>query len=116
MFDKIKKILKEFDFIWALPLGFLSFILYPVIGAQIWGDGFPTYSPEFFHAGIYAGLMIVLFNSFTQIGIYFNFPELYHYYLGEDFKQLPPWLRLLTFLTVYSFFFFALLTVWSKIV
>lgn len=117
--EKLKKILaflKEYDFFWSIPIGFISFILYPVFGALIWGDGFSSYSPEFFHAAIYAGLVAVLFSSFTQMGIFFNFPKLYEFYLGEGFDKLEVWQKSIIFLLVYAFLYCSLLLIWSQLV
>ena len=115
----IKKILsffREFDFFWSLPLAFIGFIFYPVIGEKIWGEGFTGYSPEFFQAGLYAGLIAILFNSLTQMAIYINFPELYKYYLKDGFQELPTWIKILSFLFVYCLFYFSLLTIWRVVV
>lgn len=115
-FKEIFSFLKEFDFIWSLPAAFIGFVTFPIIGQLIWGEGFGFYSPEFFHAGIYAGLIVVLFNSFTQMGIYINFPALYKYYLQDGFENLPIWQRAILFLFVYVFFFSSLLLVWKALV
>lgn len=114
--SKILAFLKEYDFIWSIPMAFIGFVTYPIVGALIWGDGFGSYSPEFFHAGLYAGLIVILFNSFVQIGIFFNFPELYSYYLNEGFKELPTCTKIITFLTVYVFFFSSLVVIWKALV
>ena len=114
--EAVKKFLFQFDFIWSIPLAFLGFVLFPILGQAIFGDGFGFYPPEFFHAGVYSGLITILFNSITQMGIFFNFPELYQYYLGENYQNLPPWLRAVIFLFVYSFFYVSLLVVWATIV
>jgi len=119
MKEKLNSILawlKEFDFIWSIPVSFLGFYLFAYYGSAIFGDGFAFYPPSFFHAGIYAGLLVVLFNSFTQMGIYINFPILYKYYLQEGFETLPTWLKALIFSSVYLFFFSSLLVLWSQIV
>jgi hypothetical protein len=117
--EKLKKILsflQEFDFIWSIPVAFLGFYLFAYYGETIFGEGFAFYPPSFFHAGIYAGLIVVLFNSLTQMGIYINFPVLYKYYLQEGFELLPTWQKAIIFILVYLFFFFSLLTVWSQVV
>jgi hypothetical protein len=114
--DKIKKFLFQFDFIWSIPVAFLGFVAFPYLGEYLFGHGFGFYPPEFFHAGLYAGLVIVLFNSITQMGIYFNFPEIYEYYLGAGFENLPTWQKAVIFLFVYSFYYASLLAVWGTIV
>lgn len=114
--NKILRFLQEFDFIWSLPLAFLGFYLFAYYGENIFGEGFAFYPPSFFHAGIYAGLIVVLFNSLTQMGIYINFPVIYKYYLQEGFDNLPTWQKALIFSFIYLFYFFALLTVWSLVV
>lgn len=114
--NKILDFLREMDFIWSIPVAFLGFYLFAYYGESIFGEGFAFYPPSFFHAGIYAGLIVVLFNSFTQMGIYINFPVLYKYYLQEGFELLPTWQKALIFFAVYLFFFFSLLTVWSQVV
>ena len=116
MIDKIKHFLFEYDFIWSIPLAFLGFIAFPYLGESIFGQGFAFYPPEFFHAGIYSGLIAILLNSFTQMGIYFNFPEIYQYYLGEGFKELPTWQKAFIFLFVYVFFYSVQLIIWATIV
>jgi len=72
---KVIDFLKEYDFVWSIPLAFLGFYLFAYFGESLFGEGFAFYPPSFFHAGIYAGLIVVLFNSFTQMGIYINFPR-----------------------------------------
>lgn len=116
MIDKIKHFLFQFDFVWSIPLAFLGFVAFPYLGEMIFGQGFAFYPPEFFHAGVYAGLITILFNSMTQMGIFFNFPELYEYYLGNGFENLPTWQKAAIFLFVYSFFYVSLLVVWATIV
>lgn len=116
MIKKIKEFLFEYDFIWSIPAAFLGFVLFPILGAMIFGAGFAFYPPEFFHAGFYAGLIAILFNSFTQMGIYFNFPEVYQYYLGEGFKELPTWQKACIFLFVFCFLQLLMLVVWATIV
>ena len=113
---KVKNFFFEYDFFWSIPIGFIGFITYPIFGSFIWGDGFSSYSPEFFHAAIYAGLVAVLFSSFTQMGMYFNFPELYKFYLGEGFKDLKTWEKSAIFLFVYVFLYSSLLLIWGMIV
>jgi len=113
---KILSFLMEMDFIWSIPAAFIGFVLFPIIGQYLFGDGFGFYSPSFFHAGIYAGLIVVLFNSFTQIGIYINFPKLYQFYLGDGFENLPTLQKCVIFLFTYCFFFLSLLLVWSAVV
>lgn len=117
--EKLKKVLdflREMDFIWSIPVAFLGFYLFAYYGESIFGEGFAFYPPSFFHAGIYAGLIVVLFNSFTQMGIYINFPVIYKYYLQEGFESLLTWQKALIFLIVYLFFFSSLLVVWSLVV
>lgn len=116
MISKIKHFLFEFDFVWSIPLAFLGFILFPILGAQIFGDGFAFYPPEFFHAGVYSGLITIMFNSMVQMGIFFNFPVVYDYYLGEGFKELQTWQKAAIFLFIYVFFYASLLIVWGTIV
>lgn len=114
--NKLTKFLQEFDFIWSIPAAFLGFYLFAYYGTALFGEGFAFYPPSFFHAGIYAGLIVVLFNSLTQMGIYINFPVIYKYYLQEGFETLLTWQKALIFLIVYLFFFSSLLVVWSLIV
>jgi hypothetical protein len=115
MLQKIKLFLTEYDFFWSIPTAFLGFIFFPVFGQLIWGEGFAMYPPDFFHAAIYAALLIVLFNSVVQMGIKINFPEMYSYYL-KNFQELSTWQKLLTFSFFYFFFFASLLFVWQTIV
>ena len=116
MIKKILHILREFDFIWSIPSAFLMFISFPILGGIIWGESFSGYDPSFFHAGIYALMLGVLFNGATQMGIFFNFPELYDYYLSDFSKIEPLWLKALIFLFVYAFFFVSFLLIWKVIV
>jgi len=113
---KVLAFLREMDFIWSLPLALVTFVTFPIIGQQIYGESFSFYSPEFIHAIIYAGLVNVAFNSMAQIGIYINFPELYKFYLGEGFKELPTIQKCIIFLFVYLFFFISLLLTWLVLV
>jgi len=116
MFQKIKNFLSEFDFIWSIPLAFIGFILFPVFGQIIFGEGFAMYPPDFFHAGIYSLLINVLFVSASQLAIFIHFPEVYNYYL-KDFENLEPkWLKPIIFLFVFCAFYASLLLVWSKVV
>jgi hypothetical protein len=115
----IKKVfnwLGEYDFVWSIPLAFLSFVLFPILGENIWGDDFAFYPPEFFHAAIYAGLIVVFFNSMVQLGIRINFPELYKYYLDDNFNELPTWQKAVIFLSVYFFFYCSLVWIWAQMV
>lgn len=117
--EKIKKILsflREMDFIWSLPLALITFIAFPIFGQSFFGESFSFYSPEFIHAIIYAGLVNVAFNSMAQLGIYINFPELYKFYLGEEFRTLPTINKCAIFLLVYLFFFISLLLTWVVLV
>lgn len=114
--NKTVKFLGEFDFIWSTPVAFLGFYLFAYYGENMFGEGFAFYPPSFFHAGIYAALIVVFFNSAAQMGIYINFPELYKYYLDENFNTLPTWQKATIFLLVYGFFFFSLLLVWKALV
>lgn len=116
MIDKIKKFLFEFDFVWSIPIAFIGFVLFPIVGQAIFGNGFGFYPPEFFHAAIYTGLITVMINSFTQMGIYFNFPKLYEYYLGDGFEKLPTWQKSVIFLFVYCFFALFQLIIWAIVV
>jgi len=113
---KIGKFLMEYDFLWSVPSVFTVFVLFPYLGEYLFGDGFAFYPPSFFHAGIYAVALAILFNGATQMFIYFNFQDIYQYYLGEGFNQLPQWLRVTVFLFLYSFCFCSLLFMWSQIV
>lgn len=112
---KIKELLLEYDFIWSIPIAFSVFMLFPIIGQQYFGDDFAFYPPSFFHAGIYAALLIVLFNSVVQMGILINFPTMYEYYL-KSFSTLPEWQKLIAFSFYYVFFFSSLIIVWRTIV
>lgn len=113
---KIKSFLFEYDFLWSIPVAFVGFILFPIVGQLIWGEGFGSYSPEFFHAGIYAGLIVVLTTSFVQMGMFFQFPELYQYYL-KDFNEIEQkWLKPIIFLTVYFFYFLFFFLIWRAVV
>ena len=119
MKEKLNSILawlKEFDFIWSIPAAFGIFILFPVVGEKIFGEGFAMYDPSIFHASIFTGLIVMLMTSFTQMGIYFQFEQLYFYYLGEGFKDLPTWQKSFVFLFVFSFFMLFQLIVWKTIV
>lgn len=116
MIDKIKKFLFEYDFLWSIPLGFILFVLFPVVGEMIWGEGFSGYPPVFFHAGIYAALMVMLFTSFIQMGIFFQFPEMYNYYL-KNFNEIEPsWLKPIIFLWVFFVYFYFVVKVWQTLV
>lgn len=116
MFQKIKQFLFEFDFVWSTPVAFILFYLFAEVGTSVFGDGFAFYPPSFFHAGIYASLIVVFFAGVVQMGIFFHFPEMYQYYL-KDFENLKPeWVKPLVFLLVYFFFFLSLVAVWRTLV
>lgn len=108
--------LREFDFFWSLPIALLSFIFFPIIGQKIWGEALATYSPEFIHAIIYTALVVITFNSMTQMGIYINFPKLYDFYLNKGFNELSIWQRCVIFLFVYVFYYCSLVVVWLTLV
>lgn len=114
--NKVTKFLNEFDFIWSTPFAFLGFYLFAYYGESLFGEGFAFYPPSFFHAGIYSALIVVFFNSITQMGIYINFPELYKYYLDDNFNELPTWQKASIFLLVYLFFFSSLVVIWKALV
>lgn len=116
MIKKILSFLGEFDFLWSTPLAFIVFYLFAYYGESLFGEGFAFYPPSFFHAAIYSALIVVFFNSAAQMGIYINFPELYKYYLEENYNTLPSWQRATIFLFVYLFFFSSLLLVWKVLV
>lgn len=133
MIKKVLQFLKEFDFFWTVPLSFGLFLLFPYVGELIFCNdkpivdpvtgqlvandcSFSMYPPEFFHAGIYAGVIAVLINSFVQMGIYYNFPVLYEYYLEEGFKNLNPITKICVFLFIYTLFFVSLLFIWGVVV
>lgn len=116
MIKKIKDFLFEYDFIWTIPTAFLGFVLFPILGAAVFGDGFAFYPPEFFHAGIYAGLIMMLMTSFTQMGLYFQVPEVYKYYLGDGFNELETWQKASIFLFLFCFLIVCQIVVWATIV
>ena len=80
---KVLSFLFEYDFIWSLPVVVLGFVLFPILGTAIFGDGFGFYSPELLHSVIASGLILMSGVSFIQMGMYFQVPEVYKFYLGE---------------------------------
>lgn len=113
---KIRSFLFEYDFIWSIPVAFIGFVLFPIIGQAVFGEGFGFYPPEFFHAGVYAGLLGILLNSLTQMFLFFNFPVQYDYYLQSGFEKLEEWQKAALFLFLYVFCFSSLLGIWLAIV
>jgi hypothetical protein len=115
MLEKIKVFLKEYDFIWSTPLAFGIFILFPYVGQSLFGNDFAFYPPSFFHAGIYAALLTVFANSVVQMGILFNFPEMYEFY-HKQFNELQVWQKSLLFSVHYFFYFLLFFLFWVMIV
>jgi len=119
MRKKLLYYLQKNDWIWSLPLGFMGFILYPILGVLIWGEGFAAYPPEFLHAAIYAALIMVIGNTVVQLGMNFNWRTVHRYiYNGgrKDFKESPVWLKLGFTLFIYVFYFVCFLSIWAVLV
>jgi len=115
MLEKVKSFLKEYDFIWSIPTAFGLFVIFPIIGQNLFGDDFAFYPPSFFHAGIYAALLTVFANSVVQMGLLVNFPEMYDFYL-KQFPELPVWQKSILFSFYYVFLFLMFFLFWVMIV
>lgn len=123
MIKRIIHILQFWDFIWSLPLAFVSFIAYGVLGNYIFGEGFGFYDPSMIQAFVYAAMLVVGANAITQLGIYFNARKVHDFFYKEaktSFQNLEPKFKLCVGLTLFVFFyalyFLSLLFVWKVLV
>jgi hypothetical protein len=97
MLKRIKHKIQEFDWIWSIPLGVLGFFSWGLFSEYVLKD--PSYSSEWFHRGILAVLLLLLFHASSQIAMIFNFRGLYKYFysksstIKDDFKEMPQWLK-----------------------
>ena len=119
----LKYKLQFWDFLWSIPLAFIAFLGYGVLGNLIFGEGFGFYDATFTHAYVYAALLIVGANAVTQLGLYFNARRI-HTFFYKDAKKLfedlePKWklcIGLGLFVFFYSLYFLSLLLVWKLLV
>lgn len=119
MIKRIIRFLLLADFIWSVPLAFLSFIGFGIFGEWFFGEGFAFYDPSFFHAVIYTALTLITFNAVALTGLWFNFRTVYKYYIGDsktDYKNLEPKFKIGLFFILYFTFMFICLFIWGKLV
>lgn len=119
MFKKLKYFLSLLDFIWSVPLAYIFFIVYGIVGEHFFGEGFGFYDPSFFQAALYAVLTLVLFNGVAFVGLWFNFRTVFRYYTTQskkDYESLSPLQKIGIFFGIWGFFILILFFIWLKIV
>lgn len=119
MVKKIIRFLLLADFIWSVPLAFISFVAFGVFGEWFFGEGFASYDPSFVQAIVYTSLTIVSFNAITLMGLWFNFRTVYNYYIYEskkEYKELSPIYKLGILLFLYVFVMSLCFVVWRGLV
>lgn len=119
MVKKIVRFLLLADFIWSVPLAFVSFVAFGIFGEWFFGEGFASYDPSFVQAIVYTALTLVSFNAITLMGLWFNFRTVYNYYINEskeDFKNLRKEYKLGIFLFLYVFIMFLCFVIWRGLV
>jgi len=119
MIKKIIRWLTQWDVVWSAPLAFVAFIAFAFIMQPLFGDSFGSYDPAMYQAAIYAVGVMILFNGAIWLWLWFNFREIYRYYLGQaidDFNSLKPWQKIFILLAQYWLCAFALILVWLSLV
>lgn len=119
MIKKIIRFLLLADFIWSVPLAFVSFVGFTIFGEKVFGEGFSGYDPSFIQPLVYTALALVSFNAITLMGLWFNFRTVYNYYIHEsktDFKALEGKYKLGILLFLYVFIMSLCFVVWRGLV
>jgi hypothetical protein len=114
----IKKI-QLWDFIWSFPLSMILFYGYGYIQELAFND--PFYSTEWIHKTMLAAVIMILVNGIVQAGMWFNFRGIYKYFysskspIREDFKTIPTWLKIYSFLFIYFLQFLVFVLIFREI-
>lgn len=111
---KIIEFLFRWDGIWSAPLLLFLFVAFGAFSVDFFGQGIATYDPGIVQALLLASAFLVAINFTTWLGIRFNFPEVYSYYINSfksDIGNLQLWQRITILLAIYFFLFSAFLFV-----
>ncbi len=117
MFAKIRKMLKLWPELWALPFGIAAWLLSPIIIHAIDPEAGSFDTVGTLQIILIAGLLVSAFSTLAFVGIKLNWPTLFRYYAGTlkegissklDFKELTPWQRVKVLLGLYLGLLFVL--------
>ncbi|MFA9212951.1 MAG: hypothetical protein ACEQSR_03790 [Candidatus Methylacidiphilales bacterium] len=116
----MKKFLKTFDGLWALPLAFIAFIVTGYLLQTIGGLGTGSYDLAFFQP-LFLSVTIVIGASTASVwGLWFTFRDLhkqiYHEMGRKDFYNLREKTKAIIALTVFFLYFFAIIFIYLKLV
>jgi RsiW-degrading membrane proteinase PrsW (M82 family) len=118
-FKEIVRRIQLWDFFWSFPLSMLLFYGYGYIQEIAFND--PMYSTEWIHKTMLATVIMILANGFIQLGMWFNFRGIYKYFysktssIRDDYKQLPIWIKVYTFLFIYFLQFLVFILIFQAI-
>jgi hypothetical protein len=107
------------DFVWSFPLSMLLFYGYGYIQEEAFND--PMYSTEWIHKTMLTTVIMILMNGFIQLGMWFNFRGIYKYFYSktstvrDDYKLLPTWLKVYSFLFIYFLQFLVFVLIFRAI-
>lgn len=116
----VKRFLMTYDYIWSVPVGALVFILFPVVGGWIFGEGLGSYDPSIIQAAIYTAFLMVVQNMVVQLGITFNHKEssreYYNHKTREEFKKGQLWEKINLYRFWYVFYSLEFILIWALLV
>jgi len=116
----IKKFLKKFDGLWALPLAFALFVLAGYLLQSYGGFGTGTYDLAFIQPLFLATAIVIGATNAVVWGLYFTFKDLHKQIYSKtgrtEFSKLNDKFKTLVSLGVFFLLLFSILFVYSKLV
>jgi len=128
MRKRLKIFLQLYDGVWSVPLAFLSFWFLGVSLASL-GMATGVYDISFIQPLLLAAAIVIGASNIAIGGLFFTFRGLYRFLYGQrnpdgefvnfskiKWKSLLPWHQFIVSLSVFFFFFWAVIIVYLKLV
>lgn len=116
----MKKFLKKFDGLWALPLAFALFVLAGYVLQSIGGFGTGSYDIAFIQPLFLSVAIVIGATNAVVWGLYFTFRDFYKQIYSKtgrtEFSKLNDKFKTIVALSVFFLLLFSVLFVYSKLV
>jgi hypothetical protein len=116
----MKKFLKKFDGLWALPLAFAVFVLAGYVLQSIGGFGTGSYDIAFIQPLFLATAIVIGATNAVVWGLWFTFRDFHKQIYSRtgrtEFSKLNDKFKTVVALTVFFLLFFSIIFVFTKLV
>ncbi|MCZ2085342.1 MAG: hypothetical protein LC112_13830 [Flavobacteriales bacterium] len=116
----MKKFLKTFDGLWALPLAFVVFVFAGDVLQEIGGFGTGTYDLAFFQPLFLATAIVIGVTNAVVWGLWFTFRDFHKQIYSRtgrtEFSKLNDKFKIVVSLSVFFLMFFAIIIVYLKLI